>query len=218
MCAITAATYNTFLLPAAPPLERPEEKAVATAFVSSKDENRNDVILYYTPLEKNHFTKKLSLTCSTHHAHGDGCALMYPGELRHTTNEREVTPFRRTSSCPTRLGMWRPQEDGAQRLTDEVIRPSERESRDAVDPHWPGDIRTCGPNLLLLQRALPARRDLQDNRLSPRRVATELRFQGQDGPQPVNLRQPQIPYVSTYACPCHRTPKWRSAGCTGTTQ
>ena len=98
---------------------------------------------YYPPLEKNYFTKKLALTCSAHHAHDDGCILMYPGERRHMTTELEAFPLRRTSSCP-KLGMWRPQEDGVQRLTEEEIRPTERESRDGVDPHWPGDIRTDG--------------------------------------------------------------------------
>ena len=101
------------------------------------------IILYYPPLEKNYFTKKLALTCSAHHAHDDGCILMYPGERRHMTTELEAFPLRRTSSCP-KLGMWRPQEDGVQRLTEEEIRPTERESRDGVDPHWPGDIRTDG--------------------------------------------------------------------------
>ena len=136
--------------------------AITTAFVPSEIENLSDVnyevfhlqtqqvlmtherrIIYYPPLEKNCFTKKLALTCSAHHAHDDGCILMYPGERRHTTIELEACPLRRTSSCP-KLGMWRPQEDGVQRLTEEEIRPTERESRDGVDPHWPGDIRTDG--------------------------------------------------------------------------
>ena len=136
--------------------------AITTAFVPSEIENLSDVnyevfhlqtqqvlmtherrIIYYPPLEKNCFTKKLALTCSAHHAHDDGCILMYPGERRHMTTELEAFPLRRTSSCP-KLGMWRPQEDGVQRLTEEEIRPTERESRDGVDPHWPGDIRTDG--------------------------------------------------------------------------